>query len=41
MALRGEKGALKVPAKDMLRQRWNPFYSIIENSADDFLIDNL
>ena len=40
VALRGEKGALKVPAQDMLRQRWNPFYSIIENSADDFLIDN-
>ncbi|MGB5443094.1 MAG: hypothetical protein WBN57_10805 [Gammaproteobacteria bacterium] len=40
VALRGEKGALKIPPRDMLRQRWNPFYSIIENSADDFLIDN-
>lgn len=40
VSLRGEKGALKVPARDMLRQRWNPFYSIIEGSTEDFLLDN-
>ena len=26
LALRGERGALRIPPGDMLRQRWNPFY---------------
>ena len=30
LALRGEKGAIRIPAQDMLRQRWNPFYSYLE-----------
>lgn len=30
IALRGEKGALKIPAADMLRLRWNPFYPYLE-----------
>jgi alpha-beta hydrolase superfamily lysophospholipase len=30
LAFRGERGAIRVPATDMLRQRWNPFYSLIE-----------
>ena len=40
VALRGEKGVLKVPAKDMLRQRWNPFYSVIQDMAGDYLLNN-
>ena len=40
VALRGEKGALKVSARDMLRQRWNPFYSFIEERTGDFLMNN-
>jgi pimeloyl-ACP methyl ester carboxylesterase len=38
VALRGEKGALTVPARDMLRQRWNPFYSIIQDATEEFLL---
>jgi hypothetical protein len=30
IALRGEKGVLKVPAADQLRLRYNPFYRYIE-----------
>jgi alpha-beta hydrolase superfamily lysophospholipase len=30
IALRGEKGVLEVPAAEMLRLRWNPFYSYLE-----------
>ena len=30
LAMRGEKGALKIPAADMLRLRWNPFYPWLE-----------
>ena len=37
LSLRGEKGALKVPPQDMLRQRWNPFYTIIESKTLNFL----
>jgi len=29
-ALRGEIGALQIPAATMLRQRWNPFYDYLE-----------
>jgi esterase/lipase len=30
LAMRGERGVLLIPATDMLRQRWNPFYSYVE-----------
>jgi len=30
LALRGERGIFRVPAADMLRQRWNPFYAYLE-----------
>lgn len=33
LALRGEKGAIKIPAGDMLRLRWNPFYPYLEQRA--------
>ncbi len=36
-SLRGETGALAVPAQDMLRQRWNPFYSYLKKETQDFL----
>jgi len=31
LALRGEKGVLQIPAADMLRLRYNPFHSYLEN----------
>jgi hypothetical protein len=37
VALRGEKGALMVPAAEMLRQRWNPFYPFVEQTTLEFL----
>ena len=30
VAIRGEKGMLQVPASDMLRIHWNPFYPYLE-----------
>lgn len=30
LALRGERGVLDIPAADMLRLRWNPFYPYLE-----------
>jgi hypothetical protein len=30
IALRGERGVLLIPASDMLRLRWNPFYPSVE-----------
>jgi hypothetical protein len=30
LALRGERGAIRIPPAGMLRQRWNPFYSLLE-----------
>ena len=30
LAVRGERGVIGVPASTMLRQRWNPFYTYIE-----------
>lgn len=36
-ALRGEKGVLQIPASDLLRLRWNPFYSYVEDRILDFL----
>ena len=37
VALRGERGVLQIPAADMLRLRWNPFYPYIEKRVLDFL----
>lgn len=31
LALRGERGVLQIPASDMLRLRWNPFYPYLES----------
>jgi hypothetical protein len=35
---RGEKGALTIPTDDMLRQRWNPFYPLVERRTGAFLL---
>lgn len=37
IALRGERGVLQVAASDMLRLRWNPFYSFVETRLLEFL----
>jgi alpha-beta hydrolase superfamily lysophospholipase len=37
IALRGERGVLRVAAADMLRLRWNPFYPFIEERISDFV----
>jgi hypothetical protein len=37
LALYGERGLLRVPASDMLRQRWNPFYAYLEERVRDFM----
>jgi alpha-beta hydrolase superfamily lysophospholipase len=37
VALRGEKGALRIPAAEMLRMRWNPFYPFLEEMTLEFL----
>jgi alpha-beta hydrolase superfamily lysophospholipase len=36
MDLRGERGVLKIPAADMLRLRWNPFYPFMESRLLEF-----
>ncbi len=36
-ALRGERGVLQIPASDMLRLRWNPFYPYVEQRVLAFL----
>jgi len=36
LALRGERGAILIPAEDMLRQRWNPFYDLMEDRIVNF-----
>jgi hypothetical protein len=36
-ALRGERGTLQIPAADMLRLRWNPFYPYLEQRLLEFL----
>ncbi len=36
LALRGERGVLQVPAAEMLRQRWNPFYPYLEQRVLGF-----
>ncbi|MEA3275161.1 MAG: alpha/beta fold hydrolase [Pseudomonadota bacterium] len=37
IALRGERGVLQIPASDMLRLRWNPFYPYVEARVLAFL----
>jgi len=37
LALRGEKGVLKIPANDLMRLRWNPFYPFMEQKIIEFL----
>jgi alpha-beta hydrolase superfamily lysophospholipase len=37
MALRGERGVLRVPASELLRLRWNPFYYYLESRALEFI----
>jgi hypothetical protein len=37
VVLRGERGALRVPAAELLRQRWNPFYPFVEDRTLQFL----
>ena len=36
---RGEKGVLNVPAGDMLRLRYNPFYDLMQQRIDEFLTE--
>ncbi len=35
---RGERGVLSVPAAEMLRQKWNPFFPYTIQKIDDFLL---
>ena len=37
MDLRGERGVLQIPAADMLRLRWNPFYPYVEQRLLKFV----
>ncbi len=37
MELRGERGILQIPAADMLRLRWNPFYTYMERRLLEFV----
>lgn len=37
IALRGERGVLQISASDMLRLRWNPFYSFLEAKLLEFM----
>jgi len=37
LALRGERGTLRLAASDMLRLRWNPFYSYLESRLLQFV----
>ncbi len=36
IALRGERGILKIAEADLLRLRWNPFYSYLEQRVREF-----
>jgi alpha-beta hydrolase superfamily lysophospholipase len=36
LALRGERGAVRIPPGEMLRQRWNPFYPWLAQRAHEF-----
>jgi alpha-beta hydrolase superfamily lysophospholipase len=37
VALRGERGVLQISAADLLRLRWNPFYSYLERRVVEFM----
>ena len=37
LALYGERGLLRIPASDQLRQRWNPFYPYLEKRVHAFM----
>ena len=37
LALRGERGILRIPPADLLRLRWNPFYPYVEAQTLNFL----
>ena len=37
LALRGERGVLRVTPADMLRLRWNPFYPYLERRVIEFV----
>jgi alpha-beta hydrolase superfamily lysophospholipase len=37
IALRGERGVLKISASELLRLRWNPFYSYLEENTLEFM----
>jgi hypothetical protein len=37
MDLRGEREVLQIPAEDMIRLRWNPFYSYLERRLLEFV----
>jgi len=37
MDLRGERGVLQIPAADLLRLRWNPFYPYMERRLLEFV----
>lgn len=37
LALRGERGVLQIPASDLLRLRWNPFYPYVESRVLAFM----
>lgn len=36
IAFRGERGVLSIPSSEMLRLRWNPFYSFLEEKVLQF-----
>jgi hypothetical protein len=36
LSLRGERGVLQIPASDMLRLRWNPFYAFMDQRLFEF-----
>ena len=40
ISMRGEKGVLRVSSQQMLRLRWNPFYSFLENRTLEHLLPN-
>lgn len=37
ITLRGERGVIKIPAGEMLRLKWNPFYDYVERRVPTFL----
>ena len=38
ITLQGERGVINIPAAEMLRLKWNPFYPYLEQRVIDFLI---